>query len=164
VEKISGSTQADLEGAAASTETWLYASHDYAGSRFVNLDQITSANAKDLRPVCLYRSEQSASVQTSPLVYRGVMYLTFGRATVALDAKSCRERWSYTWQPKAQEISPTKSWRSHRRWPARARNRRRAAPPNVRLGSRRNPFLLEEQVASDQSYTSNGHAIREDND
>src|SRR6516164_7230606 len=32
VEKISGPTQADLEGAAASTETWLYASHDYAGS------------------------------------------------------------------------------------------------------------------------------------
>lgn len=61
----------------------------------MNLDQITPANAKDLRPVCLYRSEQSASVQTSPLVYRGVMYLTFGRAIVALDAKSCRERWTY---------------------------------------------------------------------
>jgi len=106
VQKISGPTQADLEGAAASTETWLYASHDYAGSRFVNLDQITPANAKNLRPVCLYRSEQSVSVQTSPLVYRGVMYLTFGRATVALDAKSCRERWTYIWQPKAQEISP----------------------------------------------------------
>jgi alcohol dehydrogenase (cytochrome c) len=106
-QKISGPTQADLEGAAASTEAWLYASHDYAGSRFVNLDQITPANAKHLRPVCLYRSEQSASVQTSPLVYRGVMYLTFGRATVALDAKSCRERWTYIWQPKAQEISPT---------------------------------------------------------
>ena len=107
VQKISGPTQADLEGAAASTEAWLYASHDYAGSRFVNLDQISPANAKDLRPVCLYRSEQSASVQTSPLVYRGVMYLTFGRATVAIDAKSCRERWTYIWQPKAQEISPT---------------------------------------------------------
>src|SRR6516162_10639033 len=53
-QKISGPTQADLEGAAASTEAWLYASHDYAGSRFVNLDQITPANAKDLRPVCLY--------------------------------------------------------------------------------------------------------------
>jgi alcohol dehydrogenase (cytochrome c) len=106
VQKISGPTQADLEGAAASTEAWLYVSHDYAGSRFVNLDQITPANAKNLRPVCLYRSEQSASVETSPLVYGGVMYLTFGRATVALDAKSCRERWIYIWQPKAQEISP----------------------------------------------------------
>lgn len=90
--KITGPTEADLDGAAAATETWLYASHDYAGSRFVDLKQITPADAKELRPVCLYRSEQSASVQTSPLVYGGGMYLTFGRATVAIDAKTCRER------------------------------------------------------------------------
>ncbi len=106
VPKITGPTQAELDGAAAATETWLYASHDYAGTRFVDLNQITPANAKHLRPVCLYRSEQSASVQTSPLVYGGVMYLTFGRATVAIDAKTCRERWTYIWQPKGQEISP----------------------------------------------------------
>ncbi len=104
--KITGPTQAELEGAVSATNSWLYASHDYAGTRFVDLDQITPANAKDLRPVCLYRSEQPASVQTSPLVYQGVMYLTFGRATVALDAKTCRERWTYIWQPKGQEISP----------------------------------------------------------
>ena len=106
VPKITGPTQAELDGAAAATDAWLYASHDYAGTRFVDLKQITPANAKNLRPVCLYRSEQSASVQTSPLVYGGVMYLTFGRATVAIDAKTCRERWTYIWQPKGQEISP----------------------------------------------------------
>ena len=104
--KITGPTQAELNEAAAATETWLYASHDYAGSRFVDFKEITPANAKNLRPVCLYRSEQPASVQTSPLVYGGVMYLTFGRATVAIDAKTCRERWTYIWQPKGQEISP----------------------------------------------------------
>lgn len=106
VSKIAGPTQAELDDAASATESWLYASHDYAGTRFVDLKQITPANAEDLRPICLYRSEQSASVQTSPLVYGGVMYLTFGRATVAIDAKSCRERWTYIWQPKGQEISP----------------------------------------------------------
>ena len=72
----------------------------------MDLKEITPANAKNMRPVCLYRSEQPASVQTSPLVYGGVMYLTFGRATVAIDAKTCRERWTYIWQPKGQEISP----------------------------------------------------------
>ena len=46
-------------------------------------------------------------MQTSPLVYGGVMYLTFGRATVAIDAKTCRERWTYIWRPKGQELSPT---------------------------------------------------------
>jgi alcohol dehydrogenase (cytochrome c) len=103
---ITGPTQAELNEAASVTDAWLYASHDYAGSRFVDLKQITAANAKELRPVCLYRSEQSASVQTSPLVYSGVMYLTFGRATVAIDARTCRERWTYIWQPRGPEISP----------------------------------------------------------
>src|SRR6516165_10422938 len=106
VPKITGPTQAELDQAASATDVWLYASHDYPGTRFVDLDQITPANARNLRPVCLYRSEQTASVQTSPLVYGGVMYLTFGRATVAIDAKTCRERWTYIWQPKGQEISP----------------------------------------------------------
>jgi alcohol dehydrogenase (cytochrome c) len=106
VPKITGPTQAELDAAASATDGWLYASHDYAGTRFVDLKQITPENSKNLRPVCLYRSEQPASVQTSPLVYQGVMYLTFGRATVAIDAKTCRERWTYVWQPKGQEISP----------------------------------------------------------
>ena len=101
--KVTGPTQAELNAAA---DAWLYASHDYAGSRFVDLKQITPTNAKELRPICTYRSTQSASVQTSPLVYEGVMYLTLGRATVAIDARTCRERWSYIWQPKGQEISP----------------------------------------------------------
>ena len=35
------------------------------------------------------------------------MYLTFTRATVAIDATTCRQRWAYTWQPKGHEISPT---------------------------------------------------------
>jgi hypothetical protein len=55
--KITGPSQAELNDAAA-TGAWLYASHDHAGSRFVDLKQITAANAKELRPVCIYRSEQ----------------------------------------------------------------------------------------------------------
>jgi alcohol dehydrogenase (cytochrome c) len=106
VPKITGPTQAELDAAALATDGWLYASHDYAGTRFVDLKQITPENSQNLRPVCLYRSEQPASVQTSPLIYQGVMYLTFGRATVAIEAKTCRERWTYIWQPKGQEISP----------------------------------------------------------
>jgi cytochrome c2 len=94
---IAGPTQADLDGAAASRQNWLYASHDYAGTRFSELKQITPANAAKLRAVCLYRFGQAAPTQTNPLVYDGVMYLTFGRATVAIDATTCRERWTYNW-------------------------------------------------------------------
>jgi cytochrome c2 len=96
--RITGPSQAELDNAAG-TENWLYASHDYMGTRFVDLNQVTAANVKELRPVCIYRSELTASVQTSPLVYAGVMYLTFGRATVAIDATTCRERWTHILQP-----------------------------------------------------------------
>jgi alcohol dehydrogenase (cytochrome c) len=104
---VAGPTQADLDAAAASRQNWLYASHDYAGTRFADLKQITPANAGKLRAVCLYRFSQAAPTQTNPVVYDGVMYLTFARATVAIDATTCRERWTYNWEPKGHEISPT---------------------------------------------------------
>jgi alcohol dehydrogenase (cytochrome c) len=103
--KVTGPTQSDLD--AASPQNWLYASHDYAGTRFVDLKQITTTNAGTMRAVCLYRSELAGPTQTNPIVYDGVMYLTFTRATVAIDATTCRQRWTYTWQPKGHEISPT---------------------------------------------------------
>jgi alcohol dehydrogenase (cytochrome c) len=103
--KVTGPTQSDLD--TASPRNWLYASHDYAGTRFVDLKQITTTNAGTMRAICLYRSELAGPTQTNPIVYDGVMYLTFTRATVAIDATTCRERWSYTWQPKGHEISPT---------------------------------------------------------
>lgn len=104
---IRGPTQAELDEAGTSTQHWIYASHNYAGTRFVPLRQIKPSNADDLRPVCIYRSEQAAPTQTSPLVYDGVMYLTFARATVAIDATTCRERWTHMWQAKGHEISTT---------------------------------------------------------
>jgi len=103
--RIMGPTRADLE--AATPQNWLYASHDYAGTRFVDLKQITPANARTLRAVCLYRSEMAGPTQTNPIVYDGVMYLTFSRSTVAIDATTCRVRWTHDWQPKGHEISPT---------------------------------------------------------
>jgi len=67
--QIRGPSEADLDGAAASRENWLYASHDYSGTRFADLKEITAVNAANLRAVCLYRSEQPAPTQTNPIVY-----------------------------------------------------------------------------------------------
>ena len=104
---LKGPSQGELDSAQTSASNWLYASHDYAGTRYSPLRQIKASNAGTLRPVCLYRSEQAAPVQTSPLVYNGIMYLTFARSTVAIDAATCREVWTHIWQPKGHEISPT---------------------------------------------------------
>lgn len=97
---IDGPTDAELRRAAADRQNWLYASKDYSGQRFVDLKQITPANADKLRAVCIFRPNTAGSTQTSPLVYRGVMYLTIDQATVAIDAATCRERWTYSWPMK----------------------------------------------------------------
>jgi hypothetical protein len=36
-----------------------------------------------------------SATQTNPLVYKGTMYLTINEATVAIDAATCRLRWSH---------------------------------------------------------------------
>ncbi len=97
-----GPTQEELNDAASSTE-WLLPNHDYAGVRFVNLDQITPANAGSLRPVCQFQGADLNRSQTNPLVYRGVMYVTTTYATVALDPVTCRVKWRHEWKLKAKE-------------------------------------------------------------
>ena len=102
-----GPTQEELLRAAQDTQNWLYASKDYTGQRFVDLRQITAKNAGQLRAACIYRSSNAGATQTNPLVYKGVMYLTIDKAIVAIDAATCRERWTYNWEAKGAALSPT---------------------------------------------------------
>ena len=80
--------------------------HDYSGQRFVELDLIDRDNVESLRPVCLYQTGYSGPFHTNPLVYDGVMYLTAGTSTMAIDAATCTERWRHEWQAKAKENFP----------------------------------------------------------
>lgn len=91
-----GPTGKELLDAAADPQNWLYASKDYQGQRYVTSIQITPANAARLRPVCIFRSDNVVSMQSSPLVYQGTMYLTMNEVTAAIDAATCRPRWTYT--------------------------------------------------------------------
>jgi glucose dehydrogenase len=103
---MQGPTQDELLHAAQDKQNWLYASKDYSGARFVELAQITPKNAGQLRAACIYRSNVAGATQTNPLVYQGVMYLTIDKATVAIDATTCRERWTYNWEQKGSILSP----------------------------------------------------------
>ena len=100
-----GPTQEELLGAAGNPRDWIYATRDYAGTRFADLKQINTRNVAQLRPVCLYRTDIAAPTQTNPLVYDGIMYATFENSVVAIDAATCRERWTYKWNPKGRSVS-----------------------------------------------------------
>ena len=99
----SGPTQQDLNDAARSTENWLHPNHDYAGTRFVDLKQINRSNAGSLRPVCLYQSKERVPSQSSPLVYKGVLYFTTMHYTLAIDATNCKLRWEHFWKQHSEE-------------------------------------------------------------
>lgn len=100
-----GPTGDELLKASSDPQSWLYASKDYEGARYVASRQITSASAPHLRPVCIYRSTNVGATQSNPLVYKGIMYFTIDEATVAIDAVSCRQRWMYTWALKDGALS-----------------------------------------------------------
>src|SRR2546425_11691344 len=104
---IQGPTQDELLHAAQDKQNWLYASKDYTGKRFADLRQVTPKNAAQLRAVCIYRSNSAVPTQTELLVYQGVMYLTIDKSIVAIDATTCRERWTYNWTGKGAALSPT---------------------------------------------------------
>jgi alcohol dehydrogenase (cytochrome c) len=84
---------------------WLNHTGTYSGQRYSTLTEITAANASRLRVVCAYQMGSAETFETGPLVHQGVMYLTTPRITTAIDAATCRRRWSYTWEPRDEMLA-----------------------------------------------------------
>ncbi len=78
---------------AQSANDWPAFNRTLTGERFAPQSQITPANAGKLHEVCRYDLKQQTSFQTGPVVVDGVMYLTTGHDTVAIDAATCAEKW-----------------------------------------------------------------------
>jgi len=72
-------------------------SGDYSGQRFSNLRSINVANVHQLRPAWIYQTEgRVSSINTSPLVADGLMYIAEPPGTVsALDARTGNVVWRY---------------------------------------------------------------------
>ena len=100
----SGPSQAELTN--PDSADWLYHTGNFFGTRYSRLSQLTPANVGHLTVACVLQVGSSETFQTGPLVYRGVMYLTTVRQTLAIDAATCRPRWRHTWQPRDYELWP----------------------------------------------------------
>jgi quinoprotein glucose dehydrogenase len=92
-----------LSASASALEEWPTYGHDYGDTRHSPLKQITPSNVAGLKPVWTYHmrtadraSRGFASSQNTPIVVRGVMYVStpYGRV-VALDAETGKQRWAY---------------------------------------------------------------------
>src|SRR6266849_8206961 len=82
-----GATRADWPSYGGTQLSWRYSA----------LDQINTSNVKNLAPVWIFQTgDYAESLQATPIVVNGVMYVITARARVfALDAATGRVIWGY---------------------------------------------------------------------
>ena len=85
-----------LKDATKDSGNWLTYSGNYQGWRYSPLDQVTRANAGKLKTKWVYQMSTTHTVETTPLVADGVMYISQPPSDViALDAETGRQFWRY---------------------------------------------------------------------
>jgi alcohol dehydrogenase (cytochrome c) len=73
---------------------WPAYNRTLAGERYSPLAQITTENAGQLVLHCAYTLPEVVAFQTGPLVVGGTMYFTSYEGSYAIDAATCKEKWS----------------------------------------------------------------------
>ena len=89
-------TQDMMNRAGADANNFLHTNGNYAQTRYYPASQINTSNVKNLRPAWIFQTEIVESMETSPLVINGVMYVTTSFNHVyALDAATGSQIWHY---------------------------------------------------------------------
>jgi PQQ-dependent dehydrogenase (methanol/ethanol family) len=89
-------SQARLDNAAHDESSFLATNGNYEQTRFFPNRQINRGNVARLRPAWIFQTEVKESLETSPIVVDGVMYVTTAFDHVyALDAETGVEIWHF---------------------------------------------------------------------
>ncbi len=79
-----------------STDSWPTYNGDYSGRRFSSLTKITASNVKNLSLAWIYDLPAAGTIKATPLQIGGVLYFTTPNHVYAIDARTARELWHYT--------------------------------------------------------------------
>jgi alcohol dehydrogenase (cytochrome c) len=74
---------------------WTSYNGDYTGRRYSGLREITSKNVAQLRASWIFHPSNSDRLEVTPVVVRGVMYVTSANDVWALDARTGRVIWHH---------------------------------------------------------------------
>jgi alcohol dehydrogenase (cytochrome c) len=89
-------SQGLLDKAAGDSANFLHTNGDYKQQRFHPAKQITTGNVGKLKVAWIFQTEVRESMETSPIVVNGVMFITTSFSHVyALDAKTGEQLWHY---------------------------------------------------------------------
>src|SRR5215813_13038320 len=86
--------------------TWPTYNGDYSGRRFSPLKQINVDNVRDLKPAWTYQADSgpganmfgAQDIKSTPLFVDGVLYFTVPDHAWAVDARTGKQIWHYTWE------------------------------------------------------------------
>jgi alcohol dehydrogenase (cytochrome c) len=76
-------------------ENWPSYNGDYTGRRFSALREINKSNVSRLRAAWVFHPGNTQRLEATPVVVRGVMYVTSANDVFALDARTGRTLWHY---------------------------------------------------------------------
>src|SRR5512132_3726747 len=93
----SGLTRTQIEKPA--TTSWPTFNGDYSGRRYSTLTKINASNVKHLSVAWIYDLPAGGGiVKSTPLLVNGVLYFSTPDHTYAIEARTGRELWHYTWE------------------------------------------------------------------
>src|SRR5262245_65678077 len=78
-------------------DSWPLYHGDYSGQRHSRLTQITPSNVGQLQEVWRFQTAQNQQIKASPILVNGVMYITTPDNLWAIDARTARQLWRYTY-------------------------------------------------------------------
>src|ERR1700722_15037024 len=85
-----------LNNAASDSKNFLHTNGNYNQTRFHPANQITTGNVKNLHPAWIFQTDILDTLETSPLVVNGVMFVSTAFDHVyALNAKTGEQIWEY---------------------------------------------------------------------
>src|SRR5215475_5115152 len=94
--KVPPVTQQQLNSADKNSKDFLLTNGNYAQTRFYPAKQIDRDNVKRLHVAWIFQTDVKESLETSPIVVDGIMYVTTSFSHVyALDAKTGQQLWHY---------------------------------------------------------------------
>lgn len=89
-------SQERLNAAAQDSTEFLITHGNYAQTRYHAADRINAKTVKDLQLAWTFQVDVTESIQSAPIVYDGVMFLTTSfNHLFAVDAKTGKELWHY---------------------------------------------------------------------
>ncbi len=75
---------------------WLTYNGDYTGRRYSSLKNITQGNVGDLHAQWVFHSRNAGTLEVTPIVVNGVMYITASNDAYALNAETGSVLWHYS--------------------------------------------------------------------